>query len=107
MTDLSDPIFHDENKAREHIEHLRWPNGPWCPHCGNADPDRITKLEGKVHRAGLYECRECELQFSVTVGSVMERSHLPLTKWVAAFHLMSASKKGISAHELMRLLGVG
>lgn len=104
---LTDPIFHDEDKAREHLEKLRWPEGPWCPHCGNADPDRVTKMQGKSHRPGVYQCNECCKPFTVTVGSVMERSHVPLHKWVMAFHLMAASKKGVSAHQLMRMLGLG
>jgi transposase-like protein len=104
---LSDPIFHDENKARAHLEAIRWPNGPYCPHCGNADPDRIHKLQGQSHRPGLYACNECREHFTVTVGSVMERSHIPLHKWVMGFHLMAASKKGVSAHQLMQMLGLG
>jgi transposase-like protein len=107
MTNLTDPIFHDEDKAREHLEGIRWPNGPWCPHCGNADPDKITKLAGKSHRPGLHVCNECREHFTVTVGSVMERSHIPLHKWVLGFHLMASSKKGVSAHQLMRQLGLG
>lgn len=107
MTNLTNPIFHDEDKAREHLEALRWPNGPYCPHCGNADPERIVKLQGKSHRAGLHQCNECREHFTVTVGSVMERSHIPLHKWVLAFHLMASSKKGISAHQMMRQLGLG
>ena len=104
---LTDPIFHDENIAREHLESLRWPEGPYCPHCGNADPERVTKMQGKSHRPGVYQCNECKKPFSVTVGSVMERSHIPLHKWVMGFHLMAASKKGVSAHQLMRMLGIG
>jgi transposase-like protein len=107
MTNLTDPIFHDEDKAREHLEAIRWPNGPYCPHCGNADEDQITKLNGKSHRKGLHVCNECREHFTVTVGSVMERSHIPLPKWVLGFHLMAASKKGVSAHQLMRMLGLG
>lgn len=103
---LTDPIFTDEAAAREHLEKTRWPNGPYCPHCGNSDPERITKLEGKSHRPGLYQCNECLGHFTVTVGSVMERSHIPLHKWVLGFHLMAASKKGVSAHQLHRMLGV-
>ena len=107
MTNLTDPIFHDEDKAREHLEAIRWPNGPYCPHCGNADEDEITKLNGQSHRKGLHVCNECREHFTVTVGSVMERSHIPLPKWVLGFHLMAASKKGVSAHQLMRMLGLG
>jgi transposase-like protein len=106
MFDLSDPIFHDDDKAREHLENLRWPNGPFCPHCGNSDQAKIKRLEGKSHRPGLFQCNECREHFTVTVGGVMERSHIPLCKWVAAFHLMNAGKKGISAHQLHRMLGI-
>lgn len=106
MTDLTNPIFNNDDKAREHLESLRWPDGPVCPHCGNTDPDRIRQLKGKSHRPGLYQCNECREHFTVTVGSVMERSHVPLRKWVLAFHLMAASKKGMSAHQLHRMLGV-
>src|SRR5215207_3119249 len=103
---LTDPIFHDENAARAHLESLRWPNGPTCPHCGNADPDTIHRLEGKSHRPGLFQCNECREHFTVTVGSVMERSHIPLAKWVLGFHLMNASRKGMSTHQFHRMLGI-
>ena len=72
---ITDPRFTDETKAREYLEAQRWPNGPICPHCGNADPAKIGALNGKAHRAGLYQCAECREQFTVTVGSVMERSN--------------------------------
>ncbi len=107
MTNLTDPIFQDADKAREYFETIRWPNGPYCPHCGNADEDEIVKLTSKKHRAGLYQCRECREQFTVTVGSVMESSHIPLNKWALGFYLMASSKKGVSAHQLMRTLGIG
>jgi len=103
--DISAPHFHDETKAREYLEARRWPNGPFCPHCGVL-ADRITKLEGEKHRPGLYQCNECHGQFSVTVGTLYERSHIPLYKWLLATHLMSASKKGTSAHQLHRMLGI-
>jgi transposase-like protein len=106
MCDLTNPIFTDADKAREHLESLYWPNGPVCRHCGNADPARIHKLAGKSTRPGVYWCNECDAPFSVTVGTVMEDSKIPLNKWVLAFHLMSASKKGMSAHQLHRMLGV-
>jgi len=108
MTDLHNPIFTDLDKAREALEAVRWPNGPYCPHCGNSDPDLIAKIEGKKqsHRPGLYYCNECKGQFTVTVGTVFERSKVPLTKWWLATHLMSSSKKGVSAHQLHRTLGV-
>ena len=106
MTDLTNPIFTDADKARKHLEKLYWPNGPVCRHCGNADPKRITKLVGKSTRPGVLWCNECDAPFTVTVGTVMEDSKIPLNKWVLAFHLMSASKKGMSAHQLHRMLGV-
>jgi len=99
-------IYTDETAARKHLESLLWPDGPTCPHCGNADPKRIRKLQGKSTRDGVYKCNECEKPFSVTVGTVFERSHVPLHKWVYAAHLLTASKKGISSHQLMRMLGV-
>jgi transposase-like protein len=99
-------IYSDETAARKHLEKLLWPQGPFCPHCGNADPKRIHKLQGKSTREGVYKCRECEKPFSVTVGTVFESSHVPLHKWVYAVHLLTASKKGISSHQLMRMLGV-
>lgn len=100
---LTDPIFHDETKARAHLEALRWPNGPVCPHCGSGNG---TRLHGKSHRPGLIHCNACEKPFTVTVNSVMERSKIPLPKWVLGFHLMAASKKGVSSHQLHRMLGI-
>lgn len=101
---LSDPIFHDEDAARKHLEAIRWPHGPFCPHCGSVKG--ITRLQGASHRAGLHQCNACRGHFTVTNGSVMERSHIPLHKWVLGFHLMAASKKGMSAHQLSRMLDV-
>jgi transposase-like protein len=106
MADLTNPIFTDADKARKHLETLYWPLGPVCRHCGNADPKRITKLKGKSTRPGVHWCNECNKPFSVTVGTVMEDSKIPLNKWVLAFHLMAASKKGMSAPQLHRMLGV-
>ena len=103
---LSDPRFTDPEKAREYLEAQRWPDGPICPHCGNADPDKITGLKGKAHRPGVYQCNECREQFTVTVGSVMERSKISHNKWLLAMHLLGASKKGMSAHQLHRMLGI-
>jgi transposase-like protein len=103
---LTDPRFHDADKARAWLEAQRWPHGPFCPHCGNSDQTKIKALKGKSHRAGLYQCADCRDQFTVTVGTVMERSKIPLNKWVLAMHLMSASKKGMSAHQLHRMLGI-
>lgn len=103
---LDSPIFQDANKAREHLEAQRWPNGPICPHCGNADPARITAMKGKAHRPGAYNCKECRDQFTVTVGTVFERSKIALNKWLLATFLLASSKKGMSAHQLHRMLGV-
>jgi transposase-like protein len=97
-------IYSDENAARKHLEGLLWPDGPVCPHCQAVD--KATKLAGKSTRPGVYKCRECEKPFSVTVGTVFERSHVPLHKWVYAVHLLTSSKKGISSHQLMRMLDV-
>jgi len=104
---ITDPIYHDEEKARAHLERLQWPHGPVCPRCGTNDQARITKLKGKSTRPGVYKCKDCRKPFTVTVGTLMERSHIPITKWLAAMHLMTASKKGISAHQLHRMLGIG
>jgi transposase-like protein len=104
--DITNPIYSDPNKAREHLEKLLWPNGPFCPHCGNADPGRITKLEGNSTRPGVYKCNECEKPFSVTVGTVFESSHVALNKWLYATHKLNSGKKGTSAHQLHRELGV-
>lgn len=103
---LDNPIFTDADKAREHLEAQRWPNGVVCAQCGNADPEKIHSLKGKAHRPGVYQCAECRGQFTVTVGTVFERSKIPLNKWLLAVHLMTSSKKGISAHQIHRMLGV-
>jgi transposase-like protein len=106
---LTDPIFTDEAKAREWFELARWPNGPVCPHCGNASPARLFSIPANIAhgvRAGLRECKECHGQFTVQTGSVMEASHLPLTKWALAYRLMSGAKKGMSAHQIHRTLGI-
>ncbi len=104
MCDLTNPIFTNENKARKHLERIRWPDGPICPHCGVID--EATKLKGKSTRPGVYKCRGCQKPFSITVGTVYERSHIPLHKWLAATHLLCSSKKGISTHQLHRMLGI-
>lgn len=105
---FQDPMFHDEDKAREALEAVRWPDGAICPHCGNSDQDKLAKIEGqkKSHRPGLYYCNECKGQFTVTVGTVFERSKVPLTKWWMAAHMMNSGKNGVSAHEIHRALGV-
>jgi transposase-like protein len=108
MRETSDPIYNDETAAREHLEALRWPDGPVCPHCGTVDA--ATKLQAKTDstRPGVYKCKakECRRPFSVTVGTLFERSHIPLHKWLFANHLLCSSKKGISAHQLHRTLNV-
>lgn len=104
--DIQNTAFFDDDKAREAFEMVRWPNGAFCPHCGNLDQEKIAKGQGKAHRPGLYYCAACNGQFTVTVGTVMERSKIPLAKWLFAMHLMGASKKGMSALQLQRVLGV-
>lgn len=104
MSNLSNPIFHDEAKAREWLEARVWPNGPICPHCGTVD--EATLMKGKTTRAGLYQCNSCREPFTVTVGTLYERSKVPLHKWLAVTHLMMASKKGISALQISRMIGL-
>lgn len=101
--DLTNPIFHDADAARGWLETSRWGASPACAHCGSVS---VTRMQGTAHRAGLLTCRDCNRQFSVTVGTVMERSHISLPKWVLGFHLMAASKKGMSSKQLSRMLGV-
>lgn len=105
MTALTAPYFHDDDKARQYLEAIRWPNGPACPHCGSAEEGHYA-LKGKAHRPGLWKCKDCRKQFSVTVGTVFERSKIPLSKWLMAAYLLCSSKKGMSAHQLHRTLGV-
>lgn len=101
---FNQPHFQDADAAREYLESVRWANGVVCPHCGVID--KFYKLVGEAHRPGLYKCSECREQFSVTVGTVFESSKIKLHIWLQACHLMSASKKGISAKQLERMLGV-
>jgi len=119
---LLEPHFQDEDKAREYLEAMRWPEGPICPHCGViGEAGRIVRKEktkeqviemiraGKrVRKAqkGLWKCRGCKQQFTVTVGTIFEDSHIPLHKWLLAIHLLTSSKKGMSAHQLMRNLDI-
>jgi transposase-like protein len=102
MSILSKPYFHDEKAAFEKVESLLWPHGPVCPHCGGMD--RVYDLQKT--RIGLRKCGHCRKQFTVRIGTVFESSHVPLHKWLQAFYLMSASKKGISANQLHRTLEV-
>jgi transposase-like protein len=104
VNQLKNPIFQDETKAREWLEARIWPDGPVCPHCGAFED--VTRMEGEAHRAGLIQCNACRKQFTVTVGTVFERSKIPLTKWLLATFLLVASKKGISAHQMHRMLGI-
>jgi transposase-like protein len=104
-SNLQNPIFQDEEKAREWLEARVWAQGPICPHCG-ATGDDVTKLEGFKHRPGLYQCNQCREQFTVTVKTLFERSKIPLTKWLAALFLLTASKKRVSAHQVHRSLAI-
>ena len=104
MTDLSSPIFHNETAARKHLEAIRWPDGPFCPHCG--ETENVHRMKGKSHQPGMLYCRSCRKKFTVTVGTLFEGSPLPLHKWIMASYLLCASKKGISSHQLHRMLGV-
>lgn len=104
MSALNQPHFQDPIKAREYLEALRWPTGPVCPHCASVAAHYA--LAGKAHRPGLWKCKDCREQFSVTVGTVFERSKIKLNVWLQAVYLMSSSKKGMSSHQLHRTLGV-
>jgi len=113
MSVLSRPYFHDEAAAFTHVEGVLWPHGPECRHCGSVDRayplKNVRSKPSKknpqgVERHGLYKCRECRKQFTVRTGTIFEETHLPLHKWLQAIHLMSSSKKGISSHQLHRVL---
>jgi len=102
--------FGTDEKARRYLEEIRWPNGVVCPHCKNADQKRIWEIqpnEAAKIRAGLYQCAECKKQFTVTVGTIFEDSHIPLRKWLVAWYLLCSSKKGISSLQIQRMLGLG
>jgi transposase-like protein len=100
--DLANPIFTDEAEATEHMEADRWPNGANCPHCGSLN---VHKMAGKT-QAGMFLCNDCREKFTVRTGSIFARSHIPLRKWLMATYLMAASKKGMSALQLSRMLGL-
>jgi transposase-like protein len=104
MSELNKPHFQDADKAREYLEQLRWPQGPVCPHCGTIGAHYA--LTGKSTRAGLWKCKDCREQFTVTVGTVFERSKIKLNIWLQAVYLICSAKKGMSAHQLHRTLGV-
>jgi transposase-like protein len=97
-------IFTDADEARAYLEGQRWPEGPICPHCGTVND--ATALKGSAHRPGVYQCNSCREQFTVTVGTVFERSKIALNVWLYATHLLCSSKKGMSSHQLHRMLGV-
>ncbi len=102
MFDLQNPIFTNEAKATAHIEEDRWPNSVNCPHCGSLN---VHKMAGKT-QAGMFLCNDCREKFTCRTGTLMERSHIPLRKWLFATHLMTASKKGMSALQISRMLGL-
>ena len=109
MSVLSKPYFHDEQAALDHLESIVWPDGPTCPHCGAVDRiNKLTGVEDKKSRVriGLWKCYHCRKQFTVRVGTLFERSHVPLCKWFQACYLMCSSKKGVSSHQLHRTLEV-
>src|ERR1022692_5307985 len=93
-----------EDEARTHLESILWPDGPVCAHCGSKN---AFKMKGETVRDGLHRCLDCGKQFTVTIGTIFEDSHLPIAKWLKGFHLMCSSKKGISALQLQRNLGLG
>jgi transposase-like protein len=102
--DLTNPIFTDLDAARAHFEAIRWPNGPYCPYCGIFEC--VAPLGGKSMGPGWFHCRDCRRKFTAAVGTIYERSHIPMTKWLLATHLMCASKKGMSTHQLHRMIGL-
>ena len=104
MSILSKPYFHDEAAAFEHLEKTLWGSEAVCPHCGTVG--RATKLQGKATRIGVWKCNECRKQFTVKVGTVFEHGRMPLSKMLQAVYLMTSSKKGISAHQLHRVLEI-
>lgn len=115
MSVLSRPYFHDEAAAFQHVEEILWPAGPVCHHCGSMDKHyKLVGVRSKaskknphgVERHGLYKCSDCRGQFTVRMGTIFEESHIPLHKWLQAIHLMASSKKGISAHQLHRVLEI-
>jgi transposase-like protein len=101
--DLTNPIFHNEKLAEAHMETGRWSDGVTCPHCGSVN---VHRMGGKT-QAGMFLCNDCRDKFTVRTGTVFERSHIPLHKWLMATHIMAASKKSVSALQLQRMLGLG
>ena len=101
---LSSPHFHNEEQAFAYVEARVWPEGPTCPHCGGVE--RISKMQGKSTRMGLYKCYQCRKPFTVRMGTIFESSKVPLHVWLAAMYLIAGSKKGISSNQLARTLGL-
>src|SRR4026209_312969 len=101
---LSAPHFHNEAAAFAFVEQRVWPEGPACPHCGGVE--RISKMQGKSTRQGLYKCYQCRKPFTVRIGTIFESSHVPHHIWLQAMYLIAGSKKGISSNQLHRTLGV-
>ena len=112
--DIFAPRFTDENAAREYLEGIHWPDGPVCPHCGSLNAKRLPAQKGRKTKAnpegairkGVVQCNDCRQQYTVTVGTVFERSKVPLHKWLLCNHLLCSSKKGMSAHQIARMVGV-
>lgn len=104
MSVLSEKHFHDEAAAYRFVEARVWPNGPVCPHCGGTE--RISAMKGKSTRIGAYKCYQCRKPFTVKIGTIFESSHVAMHLWLQAIFLMASSKKGISANQLHRTLGV-
>lgn len=104
MSLISQKHLQNEEAAYKWVEARIWSNGAQCPHC--FEQKRVSKMEGKATRLGLYKCYACRKQFRVTVGTIFEKSHVPLHLWLQAFYLVAGSKKGISANQLHRTLGV-
>ncbi len=112
--DITAPRFTDVDAAREHLEGIRWPDGPYCPHCGSVNATRLPPQKRKATKAhpggtvrkGVIQCNDCRQQYTVTVGTVFERSKIALNKWVLATFLLCSSKRGMSGHQLARMLGV-
>jgi transposase-like protein len=101
---LSSRHFHDEAEAFAYVEARVWPEGPVCPHCGSVE--RISKMQGKSTRMGLYKCYQCRKPFTVRMGTLFESSKVPLHVWLQAMYLIAGSKKGISSNQLARTLGL-
>ena len=106
FADLDNPALQDDDLAREWFEAQIWPDGPICTHCGATGEGQVTRMFGKAHRVGCFQCNACRGQFTITTGTVMERSHIGLHIWLKAMYLLCASKKGMSTHQLHRMLGV-